>query len=554
MYSAKFWSETPPTAAIITPAGSTARIAAMPDAPSTLAGKNFRPEAPERAASSASVGENTPGSVIMTYWCARVSTCVSTFGDTISWPPTSLSRSTSAVVSTVPAPISTPAGASLTAMAIERNGSGEFSGISIAVMPASISTPTMASASSGLMPRRIATSGRFIAGKGTLISTILSFRPDRASRHRQTAADGFIGIDRLRGDRQRVESQPVQHCEPPRGNQRDSSFRHRAGEPCRQFDADQRARQRFARRGRCAPEQELTRPRAEQKIGGEGRCLVRRLHRSLEARDILGVFGARDRKRQNRLARHDAEELTGHESGEMRDCAVLDSYPFRMRAGHADQRFTGGIKPERAEQLRLLAAHHVRCFCIALRDTRQDADVAGFAGHARRLLQNSGEWRGRIDIPGLDPAGTRAGHAADEDRQMIGRLDCREMRLQHGGKAGLRGHQHAFIAAALSEHLAGAVDQPEPEAAGAPVHRDIGRFGHLNAYPRLTAETPSRDNETGPANLPRDIGYCCRKPAFFRGSGAPFAVAHRLRRGGTPLAKAFPLTSVNRATRRVNIR
>ncbi|MGY4433797.1 hypothetical protein ACVWWO_006274 [Bradyrhizobium sp. F1.13.1] len=84
---------------------------------------------------------------------------------------------------------------------------------------------------------------------------------------------------------------------------------------------------------------------------------------------------------------------------------------------------------------------------------------------------------------------------------MIGSLDCREMRLQHGGKAGLCGGQHALIAAALGEHLAGAVDQPEPEAAGAPVHRDIGRFSHLDSYPRLTAETPSRDSETRPGKF-----------------------------------------------------
>ena len=57
----------------------------------------------------------------------------------------------------------------MTAISIERNGSGELSGISIAVMPLSISTPTIASVSSGFTPRRIATSGRFIGGNGTML-------------------------------------------------------------------------------------------------------------------------------------------------------------------------------------------------------------------------------------------------------------------------------------------------------------------------------------------------------------------------------------------------
>src|SRR6059058_5667970 len=104
-----------------------------------------------------------------------------------------------------------PAGACFTAAAIERNGSGEFSGISIAVIPASISTPTMASVSSGFTPRRIATNGRFIGGKGMLISRLLLFGPDRRGRHGQAAADRFIRIDRLHCDRQRLEGVPVQH-------------------------------------------------------------------------------------------------------------------------------------------------------------------------------------------------------------------------------------------------------------------------------------------------------------------------------------------------------
>ncbi|MCY1297362.1 hypothetical protein D9M70_467990 [compost metagenome] len=144
----------------------------MPDGPSTLAGKNLRPVAPAAAAESASVGVSTPGMVTMPFCAASEITAGSTFGLTINWPPTSASCSTCAVVSTVPAPIRQFSGAIFTAVSIERNGSGEFSGISIAVKPVSISAPTTPSVSSGLRPRRIAISGYFIGGKGMRVMSL----------------------------------------------------------------------------------------------------------------------------------------------------------------------------------------------------------------------------------------------------------------------------------------------------------------------------------------------------------------------------------------------
>ena len=144
-------------------------MAVIPAAPSTLAGKNLRLEAPALAASSASVGVKTPGIVTMPRARALAMISGSTLGVTRSRPPTSWSRSTASRVRTVPAPTRIPAGAFLTAISMERNGSGELSGISIAVMPLSISALTISPASSGLTPRRIATSGRFIGGNGTTL-------------------------------------------------------------------------------------------------------------------------------------------------------------------------------------------------------------------------------------------------------------------------------------------------------------------------------------------------------------------------------------------------
>jgi hypothetical protein len=63
-------------------------------------------------------------------------------------------------------------------------------------MPLSISTPTTSSASSGFRPRRIAISGRFIAGKATgFIPLILLQCPNSLGGHGKTATDRFFGID-----------------------------------------------------------------------------------------------------------------------------------------------------------------------------------------------------------------------------------------------------------------------------------------------------------------------------------------------------------------------
>src|SRR6218665_2026130 len=128
VYSEKFLSETPPTAAMTRSFGKIVRMALMPDGPIMLAGKNFRPVAPALAATRASVGVRTPGIVTMPFTRAATMTSGSAFGLTISLPPAASSCSTSSVVSTVPAPIRQSAGAIFAAISIERNGCGEFRG------------------------------------------------------------------------------------------------------------------------------------------------------------------------------------------------------------------------------------------------------------------------------------------------------------------------------------------------------------------------------------------------------------------------------------------
>jgi hypothetical protein len=62
---------------------------------------------------------------------------------------------TSTSRNTVPAPIVATSPNESTSRAMLSNGCGELSGTSIVVMPASITPRTMASHSSGLMPRKM---------------------------------------------------------------------------------------------------------------------------------------------------------------------------------------------------------------------------------------------------------------------------------------------------------------------------------------------------------------------------------------------------------------
>ena len=81
-------------------------------------------------------------------------------GETTRLPPAAFNSATCAVVSTVPAPIvARPAQARAMARMLSK-GRGEFSGTSITVMPSAISALATETASSGVMPRRIAISGR----------------------------------------------------------------------------------------------------------------------------------------------------------------------------------------------------------------------------------------------------------------------------------------------------------------------------------------------------------------------------------------------------------
>ena len=214
--------------------------------------------------------------------------------------------------------------------------------------------------------------------------------------------------------------------------------------------------------------------------------LVGGLHRSLEARDILGRHSAPATASDKIVSR----ETTLKSSPVMNvekcvDRAVLHPHPFRMRAGHADQRLACGI-----------AGRARRAICVSSPRITSGALVSRCAmpgrmrmsraspGTRAACFRTADERRRRVDIAGLDPAGLGAGHAADENRQMS--WAPRPPRDAIAARRQSRPWPPAIMPSSLrrsASTLAGAIDQPEPEAAGAPVHRDKSGFGHFKSYP-----------------------------------------------------------------------
>mgnify|MGYP007105605405 CR=1 FL=1 len=131
-----------------------------------------------------------------------------------------------------------------------------------------------------------------------------------------------------------------------------------------------------------------------------------------------------------------------------------------------------------AEQLRFLAAHHVRRMRIALRQSGQYADIARLAIEPDRAIGNCRKPGGHVDITRFDPALLGAGHAADDHGQVGAGPDLGQMLVEHVDKAGLARRRHAFAGPALRKNLIVLADQPEPETRRSPVHRDELRFSH----------------------------------------------------------------------------
>ena len=149
----------PPTGSSGVPGGRIERSAVTAAGLIISAGNSFNPWAPAPSAAKASVGVTTPGKVSIPDSTACAITRTSQCGDTISWPPTLRTASTSSRRSTVPAPIKASSGAIARMAAIASSAPGRFSGTSSKRKPVANRIRATGVASATLMPRRIATIG-----------------------------------------------------------------------------------------------------------------------------------------------------------------------------------------------------------------------------------------------------------------------------------------------------------------------------------------------------------------------------------------------------------
>ncbi|AOR72960.1 hypothetical protein BBJ41_35890 [Burkholderia stabilis] len=145
---------------------------------------------------------------------------------------------------------------------------------------------------------------------------------------------------------------------------------------------------------------------------------------------------------------------------------------------------------QRADDLRLLAAHHVRQLA-ALDQPRHD--VHGRATPHAHRLQRCAEPVGidrHVRIRRFAPALRAADHAGRDDRQRGPRIEPRAAHVLEGRIAGIRDRDaraaelhHALRRGALVEHGFRVSHQVRAQRSGAPVERDQARRRRSSAVP-----------------------------------------------------------------------
>ena len=251
------------------------------------------------------------------------------------------------------------------------SGSGELSGTSMAPKPASTMTAAIESASSGVTPRRMATSGVGASVKRH------SSPPSRAMRKSPRAA--------ARGGAARAETPSA--CE--RGKialdqrlcARDMRLLARKEPPrLADFRADQEAGEIFAASssGEAAHKRQRSRAKQEAEQAGLSFAARRRSAAANAERERLSrALGGRGpgEGAGDRMVPQRREQFAGDEGLERDDAIALDPRPFRMRAGQHDQ---AGAGIGDAEDFRFLAPHHIRlCGFIDIGQARPPDERAG---------------------------------------------------------------------------------------------------------------------------------------------------------------------------------
>ncbi len=109
------------------------------------------------------------------------------------------------------------------------------------------------------------------------------------------------------------------------------------------------------------------------------------------------------------------EQFSRHHGAERNDAAVRDPDPFVVRAGMADERVIWDqVRRERAQQLDLFAAHHVRFVGVLEANARHDCGATFFRPNERtRQVLEPGR---APHVGSVDPAAVRPDHSGEQQR------------------------------------------------------------------------------------------------------------------------------------------
>ena len=209
------------------------------------------------------------------------------------------------------------------------------------------------------------------------------------------------------------------------------------------------------------------------------------------------------------------------------DPPLAERDPLGMRAGQADERVAARRRgPGRCVSSPRITSGRPPAF--ALRDARQDADVARDAGRRAIAPAARSSKRGRrLDIGRLDPALPRARHAADDDGKVGRRIERREMSFQDGAKAGLGRRPACPPGCAVRRARPVRPEQPDAKARRSPIDgREDGAVPGDALISGCRAAGPSSGRSADrrwPAPAPRrsPAGRRCRAGSPARASGAP---------------------------------
>ena len=278
---------------------------------------------------------------------------------------------------------------------IDRNGSGELSGTSIASMPASNTARPTALASCGAQAAQDGDDAALEFWPGRAHALALA-APSNAKLRRAASSrplrTALLGIDLrhgVAGPRQRLGVEIAEQA---------GSDQHDIGPGVGKLRASPtRARCRSA--GRTVPPRQHPRLHVEQQRRGADaeqlRDGVARMRQSviepvaedrIVGRDLCRVW----RRARGAGSNASTAPRTVRRSAMSANCVTTPStmpHPFAMRAGHADQQ-VGTVQAGNAGKLRFLAAHHVGALALALCDAGNDAHVA------RALRQQRSHRRG----------------------------------------------------------------------------------------------------------------------------------------------------------------